>query len=291
MSKEHVKLYKSKKTWVAATVAAAVLGISGVTTVNNVNADALPASIVKNEPATTANGQHPNDKVAANMQYNRGIDPLTDNALKNETPAQQQKAKAYMDTINGTSASSANANTNTAKASSTKVSAKSSSNVNSVADNGEHPSDKVMANMQYNRGIDPLTDNALKNETPAQQQLAKEYVEALNNGESVAEAKAKLGLGQTSASKTSTSVKKANANQNVVVKKNANSAVANKQVKTAVVNTANAAQSKNASASSVKNALPTTGEAQSKNTVALGVEAISLGAILGGLSFLKRKHN
>ena len=169
MSKEHVKLYKSKKTWVAATVAAAVLGISGVTTVNNVNADALPASIVKNEPATTANGQHPNDKVAANMQYNRGIDPLTDNALKNETPAQQQKAKAYMDTINGTSASSANANTNTAKASSTKVSAKSSSNVNSVADNGEHPSDKVMANMQYNRGIDPLTDNALKNETPAQQ--------------------------------------------------------------------------------------------------------------------------
>ena len=211
MSKEHVKLYKSKKTWVAATVAAAVLGISGATTVNNVNADVLPASIVKNEPATTANGQHPNDKVAANMQYNRGIDPLTDNALKNETPAQQQ--------------------------------------------------------------------------------LAKKYVEALNNGESVAEAKAKLGLGQTSASKVSTSVKKANANQNVVVKKNANSAVANKQVKTAVVNTANAAQSKNASASSVKNTLPTTGEAQSKNTVALGVEAISLGAILGGLSFLKRKHN
>lgn len=288
MSKEHVKLYKSKKTWVAATVAAAVLGISGVTTVNNVNADALPASIVKNEPATTANGQHPNDKVAANMQYNRGIDPLTDNALKNETPAQQQKAKAYMDTINGTSASSANANTNTAKASSTKVSAKSSSNVNSVADNGEHPSDKVMANMQYNRGIDPLTDNALKNETPAQQQLAKEYVEALNNGESVAEAKAKLGLGQTS--KASTSVKKANANQNVVVKKNANAVVANKQGKTTVVNTA-AAQSKNTSASSVKNTLPTTGEAQSKNTVALGVEAISLGAILGGLSFLKRKHN
>ena len=289
MSKEHVKLYKSKKTWVAATVAAAVLGISGATTVNNVNADVLPASIVKNEPATTANGQHPNDKVAANMQYNRGIDPLTDNALKNETPAQQQKAKAYMDTINGTSASSAN--TNTAKASSAKVSAKSSSNVNAVADNGEHPTDKVMANMQYNRGIDPLTDNALKNETPAQQQLAKKYVEALNNGESVAEAKAKLGLGQTSASKVSTSVKKANANQNVVVKKNANSAVANKQVKTAVVNTANAAQSKNASASSVKNTLPTTGEAQSKNTVALGVEAISLGAILGGLSFLKRKHN
>lgn len=78
MSKEHVKLYKSKKTWVAATVAAAVLGVSGVSTVNNVNADVLPASIVKNEPATTANGQHPNDKVAANMQYNRGIDPLTD---------------------------------------------------------------------------------------------------------------------------------------------------------------------------------------------------------------------
>lgn len=194
MSKEHVKLYKSKKTWVAATVAAAVLGISGVSTVNNVNADVLPASIVKNEPATTANGQHPNDKVAANMQYNRGIDPLTDNALKNETPAQQQKAK--------------------------------------------------------------------------------EYIESLDNGQSSINEKTKQGQ------KTSTSVKK-----------NANSVVANKQVKTTVVNTAGAAQSKNANASSVKNTLPTTGEAQSKNTVALGVEAISLGAILGGLSFLKRKHN
>lgn len=266
MSKEHVKLYKSKKTWVAATVAAAVLGISGVSTVNNVNADVLPASIVKNEPATTANGQHPNDKVAANMQYNRGIDPLTDNALKNEIPAQQQKAKAYMDTINGTS-----------------VKASTSSNSGNVLPGPdtikEAPQEtvapkSVVAKREYGSGIDPLTDKALKDETPAQQQKAKEYIESLDNGQSSINEKTKQGQ------KTSTSVKK-----------NANAVVANKQVKTTVVNTAGAAQSKNANASSVKNTLPTTGEAQSKNTVALGVEAISLGAILGGLSFLKRKHN
>ena len=277
MSKEHVKLYKSKKTWVAATVAAAVLGVSGVSTVNNVNADVLPASIAKNEPATTANGQHPNDKVAANMQYNRGIDPLTDSALKNETPAQQQKAKAYMDTINGTS-----------------VKASTSSNSSNVLPGPdtikEAPQEtvapkSVVAKREYGSGIDPLTDKALKDETPAQQQKAKEYIESLDNGQSSVNEKT------NQAQKTSTSVKKANANQNIVVKKNANSVVVNKRVKTAVVNTASASQSKNASASSVENTLPTTGEAQGKNTVALGVEAISLGAILGGLSFLKRKHN
>lgn len=55
-------------------------------------------------------------------------------------------------------------------------------------------SDKTAANIAYNRGVDPLTDKALKDETPAQQKQAKAYVDALNAGKSVADAKKAAGV-------------------------------------------------------------------------------------------------
>lgn len=55
-------------------------------------------------------------------------------------------------------------------------------------------SDKTAANIAYSRGVDPLTDKALKDETPTQQKQAKAYVDALNAGKSVADAKKAAGV-------------------------------------------------------------------------------------------------
>lgn len=285
-AKEHVKLYKSKKAWVAAVVTAAALGVAGVS-VSSVNADVLPASIVKNEPASVKAGQHPNDKVADNMQYNTGIDPLTDKALKDETPAQQQKASLYMDEINGTSVSNSQKQT---VASSNVASSSSNAKTSSATLNGgttagkSTVSDRVAANLDYSRGIDPLTDQALKSETPAQQQRAKEYVDALNKGETVAQAKNEIGLNNATQNSTGVVNNKGvqkgaglSANKQAVVANDGKSTVNNQQ--------------KAENTNSVSNSLPTTGESQSKDAVALGMGSVSLGLALGGLTFLKRKKN
>ena len=118
--------------------------------------------------------------------------------------------------------------------------------------------DQVVANIAYNKGVDPLTDKLLSDETPAQRQKAKAYVENLNKTVAVKEE-----------NKSSKSVY----NQPVTFAFNENKVKAD-NVK---------------GGSKVKNELPTTGKNQDKAATALGIEAVSLGLALGGLSFLKRK--
>lgn len=112
--------------------------------------------------------------------------------------------------------------------------------------------DRVIANIAYNKGVDPLTDKLLSDETPAQRQKAKAYVEQLNKN-----VKAESSTQLQSASLTFNQGKV----QADTVKDNA------------------------------KKSLPTTGESQDKGAVVLGIEAASFGLALGGLSFLKRKKD
>lgn len=136
------------------------------------------------------------------------------------------------------------------------VSSNSSENENSDAS----AADNVVANISYDKGIDPLTNRLLSDETPAQRQKAKNYVESLN--------------------------KTVNVKENKVSEK----PVYNQPITfTFSEDTVKADNVKdNAEA---KNELPTTGENQDKAATVLGIEAVSMGLALGGLSFLKRKKN
>ena len=191
------------------------------TTTSSKNNDVLPGpdSIVE-APQETSEPK----SVVANHEYGSGIDPLTGKALKDETPAQQQKAKAYVESLNKDANSSASSTSNVAN--------------------------RVVANISYKKGIDPLTDHLLSDETPAQRQKAKTYIDHLNNNAQT------LGNSQPIQ-------------------------FAFKQNEVKADNVKNNA----------KKTLPTTGENQDKGAIALGIEAASLGLALGGLSFLKRKHN
>lgn len=117
--------------------------------------------------------------------------------------------------------------------------------------------DRVIANIAYNKGVDPLTDKLLSDETPAQRQKAKAYVEQLNKN-----------VKAENSTPENTQPAKLTFNQGKV------------QADTIKVN-----------GNSAKKALPTTGENQDNGAVALGIEAASLGLALGGLSFLKRKKD
>ena len=259
---------------------------------------------VANKPATTSsvnNGKKTDDvlpgpdqivvtptetkvsnKTAANLDYNHGIDPLTGKALKDETPAQQQKAKAYVDALNkDTNNATASSKQNTpAESPVVSTTVKTTSSVS----NGKKTDDvlpgpdqivvtpekssvtndksssslakKVVANISYNKGIDPLTNQLLSDETPAQRQKAKSYVESLN---------------KTVAVKEENKISEPVYNQPITFSEN--------KVKADNVK----------SGSEVKNELPTTGENQDKAATVLGIEAVSMGLALGGLSFLKRK--
>lgn len=218
------------------------------TSTDNKTDDVLPGP---DQIVVTPTETEVSNKTAANLDYNHGIDPLTGKALKDETPAQQQKAKAYVDALNK--------DTNNATASSKQ---------NTPAKNTENPvaskpvtttsvANKVVANIAYNKGIDPLTNRLLSDETPAQQRKAKNYIENLNKP--------------------------------VAVKENKSSEPVYNQPITFTFSE-NKVKADNVSKKS-KNTLPTTGESQDKGEIALGIEAASLGLALGGLSFLKRKKN
>lgn len=114
--------------------------------------------------------------------------------------------------------------------------------------------DRVVANIAYNKSVDPLTDKLLSDETPAQRQKAKAYVEQLNKNVQ-AESSTQLQSASLTFNQGQGKI------QAATVKDNA------------------------------KKSLPTTGESQDKGAVALGIEAASLGLALGGLSFLKRKKD
>lgn len=221
------------------------------------------------------------NKTAANLDYNHGIDPLTGKALKDETPAQQQKAKAYVDALNkDTNNATASSKQNTpAKNTESPVVSTTVKTTSSVS-NGKKTDDvlpgpdqivvtpekssssvakKVVASISYNKGIDPLTNQLLSDETPAQRQKAKSYVENLNKTVAVKENK----------------IAKPVYNQPITFTFSENKVKAD-NVK---------------GGSEVKNELPTTGENQDKAATVLGIEAVSMGLALGGLSFLKRKKN
>lgn len=225
------------------------------------------------------------NKTAANLDYNHGIDPLTGKALKDETPAQQQKAKAYVDALNkDTNNATASSKQNTPVKNTESPVVSTTVKTTSSVSNGKKTDDvlpgpdqivvtpekssvtndkssssvakKVVASISYNKGIDPLTNRLLGDETPAQRQKAKSYVESLNKTVAVKEE-----------NKSSKSVY----NQPITFNEN--------KVKADNVK----------GGSEVKNELPTTGENQDKAATALGIEAVPLGLALGGLSFLKRK--
>ncbi|WP_283577751.1 KxYKxGKxW signal peptide domain-containing protein [Ligilactobacillus aviarius] len=167
----------------------------------------------------------------------------TGTPVKPSTTGDKPAAKPSDNQGQSTASDQTNASKSTSSSAAPSKSAQSSSSA--VAD-------QVVANIAYNKGVDPLTDKLLSDETPAQRQKAKVYVEQLNKN-----VQAESSTQLQSASLTFNQGKV----QAATVKDNA------------------------------KKSLPTTGESQDKGAVVLGIEAASLGLALGGLSFLKRKKD
>lgn len=201
------------------------------------------------------------DKPATKPSDNQGTH-TTDSSSSASTPSKNTAGTPVKPNTNGDkpaakpsdnqSQSTVSDQTNASKSTSSSAAPSKSAQSSSSA-----VADRVIANIAYNKGVDPLTDKLLSDETPAQRQKAKAYVEQLNKN-----------VKAENSTPENTQPAKLTFNQGKV------------QADTVKVN-----------GNSAKKALPTTGENQDKGAVALGIEAASLGLALGGLSFLKRKKD
>lgn len=164
-----------------------------VATNKSVQSSAASSAVTdKKTPTSTAN------KTTKVTPMNFAVIPQSDDSNSNSTPASDTP------TSNASSAATSSVSTSSAPSSvvsdtATPSSAAPTSNAQSgITDNSPNTikegssdnnvgqsnanTDKSDANLEYGHGIDPLTGKALKDESPAQQQKAKAYVDGLNNG-------------------------------------------------------------------------------------------------------------
>lgn len=197
------------------------------------------------KPATKPSDNQGNHTTDSSSSASTPSKNTTGTPVKPSTNGDKPAAKPSDNQGQSVASNQTNASKSTSSSAAPSKSAQSSSSA--VAD-------QVVANIAYNKGVDSLTDKLLSDETPAQRQKAKAYVEQLNKNVQ-AESSTQLQSASLTFNQGQGKI------QAATVKDNA------------------------------KKSLPTTGESQDKGAVALGIEAVSLGLALGGLSFLKRKKD
>ena len=232
-----------------------------VVTPSDHNSNHSTSSATANKNTQSSSSATATDKPATKPSDNQGTH-TADSSSSVSTPSKNTAGTPVKPSTNGDkpaakpsdnqSQSTVSDQTNASKpASSSAAPSKSAQSSSSAV------ADRVIANIAYNKSVDPLTDKLLSDETPAQRQKAKAYVEQLNKN-----------VKAENSTPENTQPAKLTFNQGKV------------QADTVKVN-----------GNSAKKALPTTGENQDNGAVALGIEAASLGLALGGLSFLKRKKD
>lgn len=146
--------------------------------------------------------------------------------------------------------------------------------------------DKSDANLEYGHGIDPLTGKALKDESPAQQQKAKEYVNKLNNGETATQAKKELGIadtGNNDGTKNGTS-------SSTTTKSNTPVGDSNDGMSSSSTTSSNSPVGDTTSTTTTTNGLAQTADANKTSVGAvLGIGAVSIMSMLG-LAGVSRKR-